>query len=341
MAVWSTPTEPAVAVNSAVADPGATVTAAGTVSAAMLLDSDTLAPPVPAAFDRVTVQVELAPDKRLLGKHDSAATATAVAPPTLQYPSSRHPLIDPPRSTAIISIALSPSNALLKLIGNIKTRALPLSWTVVPFKSTVHWPFPELPDAPGTDAIQPVPKSFARYTLPATVSYFTAQELTRLVDRDELNNTDTLARYAAPRASEYSRANVWPGPEPVLGATESTAAAVLTDATRTATASSVSPTPTPPSNTVLVLITRGGASPATVTVTVMTEKLPPPTRPSLLVQLCNALSQLQPVPDIPVTVSPFDTVSVTVAAPVAVVRPTFDTVNSNSAPISPCTMSPL
>jgi hypothetical protein len=333
--------EPAVAANCAVAEPEATVTAAGTVSAARLLDSNTPAPPGPAAFDKVTVPVEVAPDRRLLGKHDTAATTTVVAAPTLQYPTSRHPLIDPPRSTASISIAFSPSNALLKLIGNIKTRESPLSWTVVPFKSTVHWPFPKIPDAPGTDAIQPFPESFARYTLPVTVSYFTTQELTRLADRDELNNTDTVARYAAPRASEYSRANVWPRPEPVLGATESTAAAVLTDTTRTATASSVPPMPTPPSNTILVLMTRGGASPATATVTVMTEKLPPPTRPSVLVQLCNAVSQLQPGPDIPMTVSPVDTVSVTLAPAVADVRPTFDTVNSKVAPISPCTTFPL
>jgi hypothetical protein len=130
--------EPAVAVNCAVAEPEATVTAAGTVSAALVLDSDTLAPPDPAAFDKVTVQVEAAPDKRLSGKHDTAATTTAVAPPTLQYPTSRQPLTDPPRSTASINIAFSPSNALLKPIGNVKTRELPLFWIVVPFKSTVH-----------------------------------------------------------------------------------------------------------------------------------------------------------------------------------------------------------
>jgi hypothetical protein len=96
MAVWSTPMEPAVAVKRAVAEPEATVTAAGTVSAARLLESNTLAPQGPPAFDKVTVQVEVAPDQRLLGKHDTAATPTPAAAPTLQSPNSRQPLIDPP-----------------------------------------------------------------------------------------------------------------------------------------------------------------------------------------------------------------------------------------------------
>jgi hypothetical protein len=74
---------PAVAVNCAVAEPEATVTAAGTVRAARLLESDTGTPPEPAAFDRVTVQVELAPDKRLLGKHDIAFTTVGATKPTL------------------------------------------------------------------------------------------------------------------------------------------------------------------------------------------------------------------------------------------------------------------
>ena len=74
MAVWPTPMEPAMAVNCAVAEPEATVTAAGTVRAARLLESETGTTPEPATLDRVTVQVELAPDKRLLGKHDIALT---------------------------------------------------------------------------------------------------------------------------------------------------------------------------------------------------------------------------------------------------------------------------
>ncbi len=47
---------PARAVNVAVEEPADTSTLAGTVSAARLLESDTTAPPLPEAFDSVTVQ---------------------------------------------------------------------------------------------------------------------------------------------------------------------------------------------------------------------------------------------------------------------------------------------
>ena len=64
------------AVNVAVVLPATTVTEAGTVNAAALLDSVTVAPPV---FDTVTVQVELPPDPRLAGAHVSVLTTVAVA----------------------------------------------------------------------------------------------------------------------------------------------------------------------------------------------------------------------------------------------------------------------
>jgi hypothetical protein len=67
---------PAVAVNVAAVLPVPTVTEAGTVNAAVLLDSATTAPPV---FDTVTVHVELAPDPRLAGAHVSPLTPVAVA----------------------------------------------------------------------------------------------------------------------------------------------------------------------------------------------------------------------------------------------------------------------
>ena len=64
------------AVNVAVVFKAPTVTDAGTVSAAALLDRFTVAPPV---FDTVTVHVELPPDPRLLGLHVSPLTTVAVA----------------------------------------------------------------------------------------------------------------------------------------------------------------------------------------------------------------------------------------------------------------------
>jgi hypothetical protein len=57
----------------AVVFPAPTVTAAGTVNAAALLDSATVAPPV---FDTVTVHVELLPDPRLAGLHVNPLSST-------------------------------------------------------------------------------------------------------------------------------------------------------------------------------------------------------------------------------------------------------------------------
>ena len=67
---------PAVAANVAVVIKAPTVTDAGTVSAAALLNRFTVAPPV---FDTVTVHVELPPDPRLLGVHVSPLTTTGAA----------------------------------------------------------------------------------------------------------------------------------------------------------------------------------------------------------------------------------------------------------------------
>ena len=66
---------PAVAVNDAVVFPDPTVTAAGTVNEAALLDSVTTAPPV---FETVTVHVELPPDPRLAGAHVKPPSVTGV-----------------------------------------------------------------------------------------------------------------------------------------------------------------------------------------------------------------------------------------------------------------------
>lgn len=64
---WSEGIVPAVALNVAVVKPEATTTAAGTVSSGLLLLSTTESPPAPAGFDSVTVQVDEAPDPRLVG----------------------------------------------------------------------------------------------------------------------------------------------------------------------------------------------------------------------------------------------------------------------------------
>jgi hypothetical protein len=73
-AVWSAVMLPAVAVNAAVPVPGATNTLPGTVNPTALLDSVTVAPPAPEAFDKLTVQLDAAPGPRLVGAHDTALT---------------------------------------------------------------------------------------------------------------------------------------------------------------------------------------------------------------------------------------------------------------------------
>jgi hypothetical protein len=67
---------PAVAANAAVVLPGPTATEAGTVKAAVLLDSVTVAKP---AFDTVTVHVAIPPDPRLVGLHVNPLTTAAAA----------------------------------------------------------------------------------------------------------------------------------------------------------------------------------------------------------------------------------------------------------------------
>jgi hypothetical protein len=66
VAVWLAAIAPAVTMNVAVVLPDGTVTEAGAVNAAALPDKVTVAP---AALDKVTVHVALAPDPRLAGLH--------------------------------------------------------------------------------------------------------------------------------------------------------------------------------------------------------------------------------------------------------------------------------
>ncbi len=51
------------------AEPDATLTEEGTVSAALLLERATDSPPLVAGWESVTVQVDFAPFARLLGLH--------------------------------------------------------------------------------------------------------------------------------------------------------------------------------------------------------------------------------------------------------------------------------
>jgi hypothetical protein len=62
---------PAVALKLADVEPAGADTVAGTVSAGALLERLIVAPPVGAAFDRVTEQTEVAPESRLVGEQET------------------------------------------------------------------------------------------------------------------------------------------------------------------------------------------------------------------------------------------------------------------------------
>jgi len=72
-------TVPAVAVKLAVVAPDATITDAGTVSAALFEESPTDEPPVAAACDKVTVQIEVPPDTVADGEQTRLETVVIVA----------------------------------------------------------------------------------------------------------------------------------------------------------------------------------------------------------------------------------------------------------------------
>ncbi|MGC4053270.1 MAG: hypothetical protein QM757_28535 [Paludibaculum sp.] len=76
---WLLETVPAFAVKVAVEAPAATVTEVGAVSSVELLASVTAWPPVGAAADRVTVQVEELPEVRLVGLQVRLLTTVAAA----------------------------------------------------------------------------------------------------------------------------------------------------------------------------------------------------------------------------------------------------------------------
>src|ERR1035441_215989 len=76
VAVWSDAIVPAVAMNVAAVDPAATATDPGTVSAAVLLDSVAVPPPV---FVSVPMQVLVPPLPSVDGVQDTELTVTGVA----------------------------------------------------------------------------------------------------------------------------------------------------------------------------------------------------------------------------------------------------------------------
>ena len=114
-------TEPAVAVKLAVDAPAATVTEAGVVNAELLSETVTAEPPVGAAADSVTVQVDVAPEAMLEGEHTSLETTGAKAwtemlPPVPEIAIAEPSAEDP--TTLLISRGSCRSAGCGKLDGN-------------------------------------------------------------------------------------------------------------------------------------------------------------------------------------------------------------------------------
>lgn len=152
-------TAPAVARNKALVDPAATVTEAGTVSAALLSESATTRPPVGAAALRVTVQEVVPPavteagiQERLLGMGSGvtvteavlevplpvAVTVTAVLVETAPAVAKNEALVDP---AATVTEAGTESAVLLPESVTVKppVGAAPVNVTVhveAPFETT-------------------------------------------------------------------------------------------------------------------------------------------------------------------------------------------------------------
>jgi len=128
-----------VAANVAVVDPEATVTDAGTVKSPLLLLSDTEAPPAPADLEMVTVQVELAPDIRLLGLQESWLTTggaeSAITAPC-ELPFSEAVTVadwsDGMAPAVAVKVALEKPAATSTLAGTVSNALLLLSDTDEP-----------------------------------------------------------------------------------------------------------------------------------------------------------------------------------------------------------------
>jgi len=85
-------TVPAVAVKLAVVAPAATVTDPGTGKAALLEESATADPPAGAAWDKLTVQVEVFPDAIADGEHCRLETDVTVGAVTVTVAVCEEPL---------------------------------------------------------------------------------------------------------------------------------------------------------------------------------------------------------------------------------------------------------
>jgi hypothetical protein len=108
VAVWLLVIVPPVAAKVAVVLPAPTVTVAGTVNPATLLDSATVAPPVCVT---VTVQVDLPPGPRLVGLHVNPLSVAAVTAPPAPVSDSEFPEASVPNALVTLIAVLATPDA--------------------------------------------------------------------------------------------------------------------------------------------------------------------------------------------------------------------------------------
>ncbi len=145
VAVWLEVTVAAVAVNVAVVAPAATVTEAGTVTTVvLLLVSVTLDPPVGAACDNVTVQLDVPAEARVVGVHCSAVTIDSrlMVPPVPETATNV-----PPGSVPIVLLITSESKVPAPLAGIVAvttaTTPVPMAVSFIPVARHVREPAPD------------------------------------------------------------------------------------------------------------------------------------------------------------------------------------------------------
>jgi hypothetical protein len=126
------------------ADPAGIVTDAATGSVALPLDRDTAVPPVGAAWASVTVQVDLAPEVKLVGEHSSedkpgAQFVTVIAPEVAVAVSA-----DPFANAASGLLTVMGTAALLvaeaSVTLTVASTPLPIVESVVPIATQVTEP---------------------------------------------------------------------------------------------------------------------------------------------------------------------------------------------------------
>ena len=144
VAVWLVVKVPAVAVKVADVDPAGIVTDAATGSVALLLDRDTAVPPVGAAWASATVQVDLAPEVRLVGEHSSEDKAgsqfVTVIAPEVAVSASADPFANAAFGLLTVMGTVAPLVVEARVTVSVASTPLPIVESVAPTATQVTEP---------------------------------------------------------------------------------------------------------------------------------------------------------------------------------------------------------